>query len=101
MDTPGGGRVGDRGWHEGGGRPTVPDGLRRCARSANRFVGGCCSFAARRGIWNGTGPTKATRQAGDQRVCGVEVRGFEPLASSVRETIRVIGRPGLTLGNGC
>jgi hypothetical protein len=32
---------------------------------------------------------------------GVEVRGFEPLASSVRETIRLLGRPGRTLGNGC
>jgi hypothetical protein len=41
--------------------------------------------------WQGAGPTEAIRQAGDQGCCGVEVRGFEPLASSVRETIRVIG----------
>jgi hypothetical protein len=40
-----------------------------------------------RGIWNGAGPAEAIRQAGDQRCCGVEVRGFEPLASSVRERI--------------
>jgi hypothetical protein len=31
-----------------------------------------------------TGLAEVTRQAGDQGVCGVEVRGFEPLASSVR-----------------
>jgi hypothetical protein len=31
-----------------------------------------------------TGPAEVTRQAGDQGCCGVEVRGFEPLASSVR-----------------
>ena len=31
-----------------------------------------------------TDPAEATRQAGDQGCCGVEVRGFEPLASSVR-----------------
>jgi hypothetical protein len=34
--------------------------------------------------WNGSGPARAIRQAGDQGCCGVEVRGFEPLASSVR-----------------
>jgi len=33
---------------------------------------------------NGSGPAEATRQAGDQGDCGVEVRGFEPLTSSVR-----------------
>jgi hypothetical protein len=43
------------------------------------------------GIWDGAGPAEVTRQAGDQGCCGVEVRGFEPLASSVRETIRVLG----------
>ena len=36
------------------------------------------------GTWNGAGPAEATRQAGDQGCLGVEVRGFEPLASSVR-----------------
>jgi hypothetical protein len=41
------------------------------------------------------------RRRSDLVVCRVEVRGFEPLASSVRETIRVIGRPGRTLGNAC
>jgi hypothetical protein len=41
-----------------------------------------------RRIWDGAGPAGATRQAGDQGVCGVEVRGFEPLASSVRERTR-------------
>ena len=35
-------------------------------------------------IWDGAGPARATRQVGDQGCCGVEVRGFEPLASSVR-----------------
>jgi hypothetical protein len=30
----------------------------------------------------------------------VEVRRFEPLTSSVRETIRVLARPGRTPGNG-
>jgi hypothetical protein len=35
-------------------------------------------------IRNGAGLTEGTRQAGDQDCCGVEVRGFEPLASSVR-----------------
>jgi hypothetical protein len=39
-------------------------------------------------IWNGAGPAGATRQAGDQGCCGVEVRGFEPLASSVRGIFR-------------
>jgi hypothetical protein len=33
---------------------------------------------------NGAGSAEVTRQAGDQGCCGVEVRGFEPLASSVR-----------------
>ena len=37
-----------------------------------------------RGTWNGAGPADATHQAADQGCCGVEVRGFEPLASSVR-----------------
>jgi hypothetical protein len=46
-------------------------------------------------------PPMVTRRRSDLRGLGVEVRGFEPLASSVRETIRVIGRPGGTLGNGC
>jgi hypothetical protein len=32
---------------------------------------------------------------------GVEVRGFEPLTSSVRGTIRVIGGPGRMLGDAC
>jgi hypothetical protein len=36
------------------------------------------------GFWNGAGPAEAICQAGEQGVCGVEVRGFEPLASSVR-----------------
>ena len=36
-----------------------------------------------------TGLGEATRQAGEQGCCGVEVRGFEPLASSVRERIGV------------
>jgi hypothetical protein len=40
------------------------------------------------GFWNGAGPAEAIRQAGDQGVCGVEVRGFEPLASSVRGIFR-------------
>jgi len=40
------------------------------------------------GIWNGAGPAEVTRQAGDQGCCGVEVRGFEPLASSVRGIFR-------------
>jgi hypothetical protein len=35
-----------------------------------------------------TGPAEVTRQAGDQGCCGVEVRGFEPLASSVRGIFR-------------
>ena len=35
-----------------------------------------------------TGPTEVTRQAGDQGCCGVEVRGFEPLTSSVRGIFR-------------
>jgi hypothetical protein len=36
------------------------------------------------GIWDVTGPAGRSRQAVDQGCCGVEVRGFEPLASSVR-----------------
>jgi hydroxypyruvate isomerase len=36
------------------------------------------------GIWNDAGLAEMIRQAGDQGCCGVEVRGFEPLASSVR-----------------
>jgi hypothetical protein len=39
-------------------------------------------------LWNDTGPAEATRQADDQGVCEVEVRGFEPLASSVRGIFR-------------
>jgi hypothetical protein len=35
-------------------------------------------------LWSASGLAYATRQAGDQGVCGVEVKGFEPLASSVR-----------------
>jgi hypothetical protein len=35
-------------------------------------------------LWNVTGLAVLFRQAGDQGCCGVEVRGFEPLASSVR-----------------
>ena len=35
-------------------------------------------------------PPMCDRRRSDLRVVGVEVRGFEPLASSVRETIRVI-----------
>jgi hypothetical protein len=38
--------------------------------------------------WNGIGPAEAIRQAGDQGFVGVEVRGFEPLASSVRGIFR-------------
>jgi hypothetical protein len=41
-----------------------------------------------RGIWNGADPAEAIRQASDQGCCGVEVRGFEPLASSVRDLYR-------------
>jgi hypothetical protein len=41
-------------------------------------------------LWNGTGPAEPARQAGDLGCCGVEVRGFEPLASSVRERTEVI-----------
>jgi hypothetical protein len=52
--------------------------------SGGRFVPGCCPFAAQLGIWNGAGPAEVTRQAGDQGFVGVEVRGFEPLTSSVR-----------------
>jgi hypothetical protein len=37
-----------------------------------------------KGIWDSPGLAEATRQAGDQGCGGVEVRGFEPLASSVR-----------------
>jgi hypothetical protein len=40
-------------------------------------------------LWNNAGPAEVTRQAGDQHSCGVEVRGFEPLASSVRGIERV------------
>jgi hypothetical protein len=41
----------------------------------------------RQQLQKATGPAEVTRQAGDQGICGVEVRGFEPLASSVRERI--------------
>jgi hypothetical protein len=44
-----------------------------------------------RGTWNDASPADVTRQAGDQDLCGVEVRGFEPLASSVRERSGVVG----------
>jgi hypothetical protein len=37
-----------------------------------------------REIWDGAGLAEGVCQAGDQGRCGVEVRGFEPLASSVR-----------------
>jgi hypothetical protein len=36
------------------------------------------------GSGDDAGPAEATHRAGDQGCCGVEVRGFEPLASSVR-----------------
>jgi hypothetical protein len=41
-----------------------------------------------RGIWDSAGPADSLRQAGDQGCCGVEVRGFEPLASFVRGILR-------------
>jgi hypothetical protein len=41
-------------------------------------------------LWSDADPAGVTRQAGDQGVCGVEVRGFEPLASSVRERTGVV-----------
>jgi len=42
----------------------------------------------RQRLKKGAGPAEETRQAGDQGCCGVEVRGFEPLASSVRASWR-------------
>jgi hypothetical protein len=52
--------------------------------SGGRLVRGCCPLLPGRGIWDGAGLAEVTRRAGDQGCCGVEVRGFEPLASSVR-----------------
>ena len=37
-----------------------------------------------RAVWSDAARRERPRQAGDQGCCGVEVRGFEPLASSVR-----------------
>jgi hypothetical protein len=51
--------------------------------------------------WKVTGPAGTTPGPVTSAVVGVEVRGFEPLASSVRETITVIEGPGRTLGNYC
>jgi hypothetical protein len=48
-----------------------------------------------RAVWSDAGPAEATRQAGDQGFVGVEVRGFEPLASSVRERVELVGRPAI------
>ena len=44
----------------------------------------CCPAG---GMWAGAGLAEVTRQAGDEGLCGVEVRGFESLASSVRERV--------------
>jgi hypothetical protein len=52
--------------------------------SGGRFRRVAARLLPGRAIWNGAGPAEGTRQAGDQGCCGVEVRGFEPLASSVR-----------------
>ena len=59
----------------------IPSGGR--ADVHGTLTGGCCPFAGKR-PWNGSGPAEVTRQAGDQGFVGVEVSGFEPLASSVR-----------------
>jgi len=91
---------------DGSGRHLLDD----CSSTRNRKVGKSCprlttsswprsssgavsvAVAARllpgSGIWDGVGPAETTRQAGDQGCCGVEVRGFEPLASSVRGIFR-------------
>jgi hypothetical protein len=59
-----------------------------------RSSSGAVSFAVAarllpdKGIWDSPGLAEATRQAGDQGGGGVEVRGFEPLASSVRGIFR-------------
>jgi hypothetical protein len=53
-----------------------------------RFVRGCCPFAAPAAALKGHRPRGGDRQAGGQGCCGVEVRGFEPLASSVRGIFR-------------
>jgi hypothetical protein len=77
------------------GRVTCPASLRHRGRdraAVGRFVGGCCPFAARRAVVGrrgpgGSYPSGPVTSAFD----GVEVRGFEPLTSSVR----VSGSPPL------
>jgi hypothetical protein len=66
----------------------VDFGCRMRAASRQRLVVSfrtCCRCCPERSARTGTGPGGTTRQAGDQGCCGVEVRGFEPLASSVRD----------------
>jgi hypothetical protein len=68
-----------------------PQRVTLATEPSSRFVRGCCPFAAPAAALEGHRPAERTRRAGDQGCCGVEVRGFEPLASSVRERTRVPG----------
>jgi hypothetical protein len=50
--------------------------------------------------WHGTGLEDRSRRAGGQGCCGVEGRGFEPLASSVRESAGWWWRPAVLAESG-
>jgi hypothetical protein len=63
--------------------------------AVGRFVAVAARLLPGKRLWNDTSPAEVTRQAGDQGFCGVEVRGFEPLASSrAREPGRVAATCG-------
>jgi hypothetical protein len=65
------------------------------------FLRSCCPICSPAGDVGWRRLAKVTRQAGDQGLCGAEVRGFEPLASSVRESIGVVAQPVMLVGKGC
>jgi hypothetical protein len=51
-------------------------------------------------LWNVTGLAEVTRQTVIRIFVGVEVRGFEPLTSSVRERTGVVPGPALLTEEG-
>jgi hypothetical protein len=81
---------------ESGRLGTPPSRLRRSARSARRFVRGCCPFAARRPGHKQTEPSGRVLGPGlSCAVCVVGATGFEPVTSSVSANHRepLCGRP--------